>query len=384
MAINGDQFNTPTYQWQKSEDEGNSWQNIDGATESSYSTTDFTEGLNYFRYLTANSTANLSSPTCRINSDTKILFVMPTQFTLTDTICDGLTYQFGNQTLNQSGVYIDSLTNFFGCDSIVTLNLTVNNVPPLAPVITINQRICEEDPLPSISIDEVVNGFPPYQISFNGEAPDTITQFTNLDAGTYEIMIEDRFNCTYQNQFEIDPLELFTLDIGEDQHVILGELLQIFPTSNFSISNYAWNPDSLCNLNCENPIFYPTDSVVVSLTATSSLGCITTDQLTITVDKSRFLFMPSAFSPNDDGQNDFFTAKALTPNVLLIQQLQIFDRWGHLVFDKSNFQPNVLNEGWDGTENGKQLPIGVYPYQAKVLFLDGEVITYQGSILLLR
>jgi len=74
----------------------------------------------------------------------------------------------------------------------------------------------------------------------------------------------------------------------------------------------------------------------------------------------------------------------LLPNVQQVNHLRIFDRWGNLVFEKSNFLPNNPKSGWDGTSKGKRMSTGVYTYTADLLFLDGAVERYDGNVLLIR
>lgn len=124
--------------------------------------------------------------------------------------------------------------------------------------------------------------------------------------------------------------------------------------------------------------------MLVSLTATSDIGCKTTDELYIQVEKARLIQFPNAFSPNNDGLNDLFLAVAKSPNVSSIKRLVIYDRWGNPVYGRSNFHVIDSEKAWDGTKNGKALPPGTYPYLAEVLFLDNIVLTYRGSITLIK
>ena len=65
--------------------------------------------------------------------------------------------------------------------------------------------------------------------------------------------------------------------------------------------------------------------------------------------------------------------------------IQVYDRWGNRMYDVSNLAPNPGGVGdWDGSFNGQLLDAGVYSYYAEVLFIDGRVIPYSGSITLIR
>ncbi len=98
----------------------------------------------------------------------------------------------------------------------------------------------------------------------------------------------------------------------------------------------------------------------------------------------RKVFIPNAFSPNQDGSNDYFTIYGAVPNVTEIESLMIFDRWGELVFEKGAFLPNEPAIGWDGSFRGKIQERGIYTYVTKVRFLDQELVVYSGNITLIR
>ena len=87
--------------------------------------------------------------------------------------------------------------------------------------------------------------------------------------------------------------------------------------------------------------------------------------------------IPNAFSPNNDGVNDVFTV--MTFNGTEITGFSIYDRWGKQVFHTSN-----ATVGWDGTYEGKELPIGAYVYVANALTFEGEEIRETGTVTLIR
>ena len=91
------------------------------------------------------------------------------------------------------------------------------------------------------------------------------------------------------------------------------------------------------------------------------------------------LFIPTAFSPNGDGQNEIFSIFA-GDNVININTFRIFDRWGNLVYQADNFKANDVLFGWNGL---RYLP-GVYTYFAEVLFKDGVTEIRTGDVTLVR
>ena len=67
-----------------------------------------------------------------------------------------------------------------------------------------------------------------------------------------------------------------------------------------------------------------------------------------------------------------------------VQKLQIYDRWGEMVWEGTNLPLNDESVGWDGTHNGRPLNPGVFVYVAEVTFIDNSVLTFEGDITLIR
>jgi gliding motility-associated-like protein len=87
-------------------------------------------------------------------------------------------------------------------------------------------------------------------------------------------------------------------------------------------------------------------------------------------------FIPNAFSPNGDGNNDLFTVYG---DGIASVDLNIFNRWGELVYETGNSLA-----GWDGTYKGEMQPVGVYAYVAVITFLDNSKVTKTGTVALMR
>jgi gliding motility-associated-like protein len=95
----------------------------------------------------------------------------------------------------------------------------------------------------------------------------------------------------------------------------------------------------------------------------------------ITLEKPVKLILPTAFTPNGDALNPLFT---ISGKFVSKMRIQIFDRWGVLVFQSDN------NEPWDGTKGGKVMPESAYVWKAEVEDFAGNVFTREGTVLLLR
>ncbi|MEO0789204.1 MAG: gliding motility-associated C-terminal domain-containing protein, partial [Bacteroidota bacterium] len=119
------------------------------------------------------------------------------------------------------------------------------------------------------------------------------------------------------------------------------------------------------------------------LTIIDANGCVLTDEVSVLVDKAQNVYAPNSFSPNEDGVNDRFTIYG-GPDVVVVRQLRIFNRWGDEIFVAENIPPNDLSVGWDGRFNDRMVDIGVYLFMAEVQFFDGRTTVISGEIAVLR
>jgi gliding motility-associated-like protein len=123
---------------------------------------------------------------------------------------------------------------------------------------------------------------------------------------------------------------------------------------------------------------------VYQVTATNANGCRDQASIRIIVKKDIPVYIPTAFSPNGDGNNDWFTVYAGQGTITNIRSMQIFNRWGEQVFQSQNFQPNVPAEGWDGLFRNQYLNPGVFAYVVEVEYFDGTTDLLKGDVTLAR
>ncbi|MFK8103116.1 MAG: beta-propeller fold lactonase family protein [Saprospiraceae bacterium] len=119
--------------------------------------------------------------------------------TIDTTICAGERYWVGTTAYETTGNYVDTLSSDFGCDSIVSLSLTV-----LAPLV-INEtiKLPSENEAGEIEL-EVLGGSPPYNFSWSNAV--TTQNIDNLVAGLYTVSITDQANCQLSQSFLVDDL----------------------------------------------------------------------------------------------------------------------------------------------------------------------------------
>ena len=381
-TIIGDQYPDLAIQWQTSLDGVNDWQDLPGENDTTYTHTIVSPGSYFYRYLLANGASNLSNEKCRVISNIKEVFVQPKLYFFTDTICEGLSYNFDGQQLDKSGIYMDSLLSQIGCDSFVTLDLTILPDPRIDVDFTPTDPTCLDSKNGSIVINQINNAAGPFQFFVNDTLLPNSLLTSGLGAGIYNLRIEDRYGCIWEDVVDLGSATSFSIDLGSDLVIELGETVTINVQASDIIDNCEWttsnNTDSL--LDCDMISFQPSSSMQLSLEATSEAGCIDSDEVNIEVLTVRKIYIPDAFSPDNNGINDFLVIYGSFPNVQMIQNFKVYDRWGGLMFEKGNFLPNDPTNGWDGSFRGKPVDAGIYTYFAEVLFIDGVVEVYSGDV----
>ena len=159
---------------------------------------------------------------------------------------------------------------------------------------------------------------------------------------------------------------------GPDLTIKAGEEI---PLQSSASGNISWLPtQGLSCSDCPIPIANPLETTLYSLTVTDVDGCIVSDSVLITVDAIISIFIPTGFSPNNDGFNDQFKVRGLGVESL---QLNIFDRMG-----KNIISLNDPESSWDGTFKGKKCNPGVYYYSGEIGTVDGKFDFIQGEITL--
>ncbi|MCB0636446.1 MAG: gliding motility-associated C-terminal domain-containing protein, partial [Lewinella sp.] len=258
-----------------------------------------------------------------------------------------------------------------GCDSLVTVEVLQEGAPITAVDLVVESPPCVGDLFGSISVDEVSGGTPPFLYRLNGGTAGPNVFFEDLSVGTYLLDITDANGCAWQDTIKILPPEAFSVTIQGDTDITLGDSTILHVQGTQPVANLTWQPADLFPLpNEPMPTLVLQEDRFVWVSAINENGCIAGDTVRITVEKIRPLYVPTAFSPNGDGQNDRFTIYA-GPEVVNIDQLRIFDRWGNMIFSREDFAPNDPNLGWDGFFEGRRVNSAVFVYLLKVTYVDG-------------
>ena len=368
--------------WQRSIDNGITWDDLPGETTKSVIHNIKIAGTYIYRYMVAGTMQGLSNNKCRIIGPTKVVNVIPKNYVITDTICEGLAYNQAGKSYTTSGTYIDKLTSVFGCDSIVTLNLTFVPDEKISTTPVVKDLSCSYTMDGAITFNNTFGKWPPFLIQvFDGLGNET-KALENLSSGPYFYKITDRHGCRLIDSLEIKQPAPFTIDLGKDLTIYLGEKVMLKPESLFEIQSLTWYPSELINCvdDCMNVTFTPFNDLQVSAVASSENGCKVSDSLYIHVIDDAQLYIPNVFKIN---LNDINGTIGIFGNEAAIQSINgfhIYDRWGNLIFNANNFQLKE-NITWDGTlENGKRVVSGVYAYTIDVTLINGKNRHLTGTI----
>ncbi len=153
------------------------------------------------------------------------------------------------------------------------------------------------------------------------------------------------------------------------------------------ISTVQWTADvDIPCSNCLNQKLTLFESTTVSVEVEDVFGCVESASIDLNPKSLVKTFVPTAFSPNNDGINDFMNI-FYNDHVVGIESIRIFDRWGGLVFTRHNDAELTLDERtffWDGTYQGKLGPQGLYVYEITVRSTAGQSIISTGQVALIR
>jgi len=288
----------------------------------------------------------------------------------------GYTYNWSNSQLTQTATglgaetYIVTVTDAVNCTQTQTVTVTSNNTVTLTTSST--QTGCTTNNGTSTVL--ATGGITPYTYLWdNGQTTQTAT---GLDAGAYSVTVTDANGCTQTQTENVTqtPAPIAAV-YALPTTIMQGDSSILTATGGIT---YQWSPGTgLSCYTCTNPIATPMQTTIYCVFVTDSNGCTDSTCIEITVETPcGEIFVPNAFSPNDDGSNEL---ECVMGNCIQTFHFVIYDRWGEKVFETSD-----INRCWDGTYKGKLMNTAVFVYFIKATLTTGEKVTKKGNISLVR
>ncbi len=297
-----------------------------------------------------------------------------------------ITFNWSNGEITQNisnlpaGMYSLSIIDNDGCEAtfdtllIEPLELTVDTLSESIPcdIACIGKAFANPQ-----------GGTTPYQWVWD----DSFTQATNpaiqLCDGIYTVTVTDANNCIHLDTVEVkdESVSISFYAWASKDTIYEGESSQLNSTILNNNYAYSWQPvGGLSNSTISNPIATPGATTTYTVIATDPYGCTWTDTITIYITDvicdEPYIYVPNAFTPNNDGKNDVLKVESSVGYDLVFQ---IFDRWGELVFETTD-----IDRAWDGNFNGKELSAGVYVYHLTLICYNHHTFSKKGNITLIR
>lgn len=320
-----------------------------------------------------------STVSCPVITDTTTITINAAYFAqTTDSICQGQSIMLGGSLQTTSGVYNDTLSTIFGCDSIIETTLSINPLPVI--IASADDTIC-----PGLVSNISANGGITYSWD-NGLGVGQNQAVTPIVSTTYVVTGTDANGCQGTDTVNVIVEPGTIADAGLDQ-TICDDVLTISLNGNTpSIAGETglWTTSSSAII--ANPNLPNTTGTGLTLGANMFTWTITNAAcppsvsiVTITVESCEpsVLIIPNIFTPNGDGSNDLFTVEGTN---LVSVKGQIFSRWGQKMFSWDN-----IKGSWDGrTPSGSIVPDGTYFYIIEAIGGDGTEYFEKGGFSLIR
>jgi len=198
---------------------------------------------------------------------------------------------------------------------------------------------------------------------------------TGLDSAMAYVTVTDINGCTANDSIFVNVYAMPTISASNDTTIFKGDVAYLNATGGGS---YLWTPDLDMDCDtCQSPNVAPDETTMYCVKVTDDNGCIDSTCMLVTIEiVCGEVFVPTAFSPNGDGENEL---ECIYSDCMESFTFTIYNRWGEKVFVTSS-----MNICWDGTWKGKELNPAVFVYILEGSLIDGKRISQKGNISLIR
>ncbi|MBS1748592.1 MAG: PKD domain-containing protein [Bacteroidetes bacterium] len=202
---------------------------------------------------------------------------------------------------------------------------------------------------------------------------------------TYTVVGNDQYHCfsdTKSVTVAVKPLPSVTAP--NDMELLTGDVVTLPTTASKDVVQYNWIPaDYLDCATCAAPVSTPRSNINYVVSVQTRFGCISADTVSIKLICAQGrVYIPNAFTPNGDRQNDIFYVKG--KGIRSIKSMRVFNRWGEVVFQTFNCNIEDASKGWDGMYKDRMAEGATYVYYIEFICDTGEIFTRKGTITLIR
>ena len=281
-----------------------------------------------------------------------------------------------------NGMYYVEATNGEGCKALDSIAINNASVNVLAE--SLNRDICK-----SFATELTVTNMIPSQVLTyewtQGLAPVPNPMVVPLEDATYEVKVTNQFGCKDTLTFHVNVTEVtVTAEVTGPDTICTGQTTRLLATAsgNASVYTYQWVPAaSLSAGDVPDPIAEPQETTDYIVTVMGDGQCPASASVTVffmdTECAEPYIFVPKAFTPNGDDNNDKFIVRGAN-----IKEMHfiVWDRWGEKVYETKD----ILALGWDGTYNGKESTPDSYAWYLEVTCGNGATYVNKGNVTLLK
>jgi len=196
--------------------------------------------------------------------------------------------------------------------------------------------------------------------------------------GNYTVKLKVKTNAACLDDSVSTSVDYTTINIQASADQVVDEGNSVALQVSGGGSNIRWQPARWLNSGTiANPVTTPLDDIMYIVTAINDAGCKDSDTVFIKVNPKTNIYIPSAFTPNNDGKNDRF--KPVLSMQYTINSFMVYNRWGNVVYSS-----NARDEGWDGTIKGLAQDSGLFVWVLKITDRKNQVINRKGTVMLIR
>lgn len=295
---------------------------------------------------------------------------------------NGVNYQSSSSFTNvAAGTYSIVVKDTAGCISsarTVTIQSFTSTLSASANTINTSCGLSN-----GVVVVNATGGTSPYNYKLDNGNFQAANSFNGLSAGNHNVTVKDAPGCTFTVSFSITQASVNPNLVITPPSVCPGFTISLeakaVTAGSDTLLSYTYWADTAATIPLNNATAVIAGKYFIK--ATNMSGCSTIKPVTVTTKPDCLadgkVFVPTAFTPNNNGKND-----VLRPILYAITELhyfKVYNRWGQLVFET-----NAIGKGWDGIFKGSAQPSEIYSWILECVGKNGEIIKESGKSFLIR